>query len=140
MRFSTLLTVAVALLLANNVEAISLHQKAYQADLQSNQEIFAQLHAKADAQGFFDFLKDGFKKVTDFVGGLFKGAQVASKAYVQQLAQQQGLAQVPKLSLAELTELGFNKNAFAQMDIRNLSDDDLKQVVLLGLADDDVQV
>jgi hypothetical protein len=45
MKFSTLFTVTVALLLVNNVEAISLHQKSYQADILSNNEVFAQLTA-----------------------------------------------------------------------------------------------
>ena len=35
--------------------------------------------------------------------------------------------------------MGFNKNAFAQMNLDKLSEDDLKQIVLLGLCDDDLE-
>ena len=48
------------------------------------------------------------------------------------------MAQLPKLSSSELAAMGFNKDAFAQMDVKHLSNDDLKQVVMLGLAADDM--
>jgi len=57
---------------------------------------------------------------------------------VNELAKQQGMAQLPKLSSSELAAMGFNKDAFAQMDVKHLSNDDLKQVVMLGLAADDM--
>ena len=34
--------------------------------------------------------------------------------------------------------MGFNRNAFAQMKFENMTPEDLHQVILLGLADDDV--
>ena len=57
---------------------------------------------------------------------------------MNELAKQQGMAQLPKLSSSELAAMGFNKDAFAQMDVKHLSNDDLKQVVMLGLAADDM--
>ena len=36
--------------------------------------------------------------------------------------------------------MGFNRNAFAQMDVNSLSQDDTRQVILLGLANDDMNL
>ena len=35
--------------------------------------------------------------------------------------------------------MGFDKDTFAQMDASNMSEEDLRQVLLLGLAGDDVE-
>jgi len=96
MKFA-LITLAVALLMTSEVQTVTIQQKAYQVDenvLKSHQEIFSQLHSKAQAKGFFDFLKkagDWIKGAVDTVSGhitkLFKGAQVHSRAYVNELAQ-----------------------------------------------------
>ena len=55
---------------------------------------------------------------------------------VNELAQEHGIARLPRLSAAELKSMGFNRNAFAQMDANNLTSDDVHQIVLLGLSDD----
>ena len=36
--------------------------------------------------------------------------------------------------------MGFNKNAFAQMQVDNMSEEDLHQVILLGLAADEIEL
>ena len=45
---------------------------------------------------------------------------------------------MPRLNADTLISLGFDKNSFAQMDADNLTEDDMKQVMLLGLAQDDL--
>ena len=35
--------------------------------------------------------------------------------------------------------MGFNRNAFAQMKADNMTEEDLHQVILLGLAADDME-
>ena len=48
-----------------------------------------------------------------------------------------GLAQLPKLNADALISLGFDKNSFAQMDADNLTEEDARQIALLGLAEED---
>ena len=58
------------------------------------------------------------KKTADQVVAVFKPkAQVAAREYVSKLAQLSGVNDLPSFSLAELESFGFNKNAFAQMDV-----------------------
>ena len=104
----------------------------------SHAETLSQLESAAGAKGFWDFLN----KAGKWIGGLFGGkkAQVASNAYVQTLARSNGVTNLPRLSLAELESMGFNKDAFAQMQADNMTADDLKQVILLGLAKDNMDI
>ena len=149
MKFTALSLLAVALLMSSEVEAVSLKQALSQIQSDSfiseHQKVLAELVSASKTKDFWDFLtkagnwiKDAAHKVADTVGGLFK-AQKVSRAYVNELAQMNGISHLPVLSLAELNHLGFNRNAFAQMQVDNMSDEDVRQVILLGLASDEVQ-
>lgn len=63
-------------------------------------------------------------------------AQTAARSIVQNI-NGDGLAQLPKFNAEQLKSLGFDINSFAQMNADNLNENDMKQVLLLGLADQD---
>lgn len=48
------------------------------------------------------------------------------------------MAQLPSYNAAELKSHGFDMSSFAQMDANNLSDADMKQIILAGLASEDL--
>ena len=48
------------------------------------------------------------------------------------------MAQLPSYNAAELKSHGFDMSSFAQMDANNLSDGDMKQIILAGLASEDL--
>ena len=84
------------------------------------------------------------KKVAPIIKGITGGnstqvavAQTAARSIVQNI-NGDGLAQLPKFNAGQLKSLGFDINSFAQMDADNLNENDMKQVLLLGLADEDL--
>ena len=48
------------------------------------------------------------------------------------------MAQLPSYNAEELKSHGFDMSSFAQMDTNNLSDNDMKQIILAGLASEDL--
>ena len=76
------------------------------ADNMQHQEVLAQLESAAKAKDFWAFLRDAgdwIKNTADQVVAVFNGgAQIMSREYVQQLAQESGVSNLPKLSAAEL--------------------------------------
>ena len=48
------------------------------------------------------------------------------------------MAQLPSYNAAQLKSHGFDMSSFAQMDAQNLSDGDMKQIILAGLSSEDL--
>ena len=155
MKFFTFAALVFSVLLVDNAEATTL--KKYENHRMTT---FSQVGSSAEEKWFWDniiakakkFVGGIVKKVTPMIGGIVKQfssaapkqvaqAQTAAKAFVQQLNKDsngKALAQLPTFNSAEMKSHGFDMKSFAQMDENKLTDKDLKQIILLGLAKDDL--
>lgn len=163
MKFFTLVALVCSVLLVDNTEAAHLQNTLSRSDLAqlTNHQatIFAQLSAEEKEKGWWNSIGSLFNKAKSFVGGIVKkvapmiqkvvsmvpkqvkGAQLAAKTFVNDLnkdANGKALAQLPSLSAAEMKTHGFDLKSFAQMNANKLTDNDIKQIILLGLAKDDL--
>ena len=101
------------------------------------------METAAQSKDFWAWIKKAGSWIKDTahkVAKAFGAAQTTSRAFVNELAQESGVERLPKLSAAELKSMGFDRNAFAQMDVQNMTPADMHQVILLGLAAEDMNL